>query len=504
MNRNENASTITGINWSFIRVIVLTLLKFVASVVLARLIVPADFGTIVIATIFTGFIGLFSTIGLGPAIIQKKLLNENHLRISFTLTIIFGILIYALIWFLAPFIAVFFKETRLVLILRIISVVVPMNGIATLGKCMLMRKILFKNLFFIDITSYFIGYVLIGIIMAMSGFKVWSLVIGIIANQFINLVLVLFIVEIPKKLLVRVKESKELLGFGSGMSLINIFIFFANNIDNIIISRFLSSYQVGLYNRAFNLMKLPFTGVSEPISNVLFSSFSGVQDELKNIERSFLRSINAVALISFPVLFSMALLSKYIILGLYGPNWEGAVRVFGILCMAGALKVIYNLTGPVTRATGKVFAEVWRQLIFVVILVGGILIGLYYGIEGVGIAVLAGSIWLYLSMASISIKILSSSWKKFFISQKYGFFISLILTSLLLIMVFAVEKFLPSIFIVYKLVIFVFLAIISYLCAILFLPKKLKGEIPGWVLDHYSSHLPLFLRKFLDKIFNRK
>ena len=503
MNKNIYTRTITGINWNLARVIVLSILKFAASIFLARLILPADFGIIVIATILTGFIGLFSTIGLGSAIIQKKILAENHIRISFTLSIIFGILIYIIIWFLAPFIAIFFKETKLTLILRIISVVVPMNGITTIGKSMLMREIKFKSLFFIDIISFFIGYLLIGIILALTGFKIWSLVFGIIANQFINLILILFITRMPKKLLIKVKESKELLGFGSGISLINIFIFFANNIDNIIIGRFLSSNQVGLYNRAFNLMKLPFTNISEPISNVLFSSFSGLQDDIKNIEKAFLRSINSVALISFPVLISMALLSKYIILGLYGPNWEGSIKVFQILCISGVLKVIYNLIGSVTRATGKVFAEVWRQFVFVAILVGGAVIGIHYGIEGVGIAVLLASIWLYLSMASISIKILKSSWKNYFLSQLYGFYISIILLVLILVMIFAVEKFLPLVPIIYKLLIFVFIIILAYLSCIIFLPKKVKGSIPGWIMENYSGHLPSFIQKFLKKSFNR-
>ena len=503
MNKNIYTSTIIGINWNLIRVVVLTILRFIASVVLARLIVPADFGIFVIALIVTGFIGLFSTIGLGSSIIQKKLLDERHIRISFTLSIIFGILIYVIIWFLAPFIALFFKETRLVLILRIISVSVPMNSIATTGMSMLQREMKFKSLFFIDATSYFVGYLLIGIILALSGFKVWSLVIGVAAEQFINLVLVLFITKFPKKFLIKIKESKELLRFGSGIGLINIFTFFANNIDNIVIGRFLTSGQVGLYNRAFQLMKLPSIGISEPVSNVLFSSYSGLQDDIKSIEKAFLRSINAVALISFPILISMALLSKYIILGLYGSNWEGAIKVFQILCIAGILKVIYNLTEPVTRATGKVFAEVWRQFVFVVMLAGGVVIGVHYGIEGVGIAVLAASIWLYLSMASISIKILKSSWKNYFLSQLYGFYLSIILLVLILFMVFAVEKLLPLVPIIYKLLIFVFIIILAYLSCIIFLPKKVKGSIPGWIMDNYLGRLPSFIQKFLKKSFNR-
>ncbi|TET14032.1 MAG: lipopolysaccharide biosynthesis protein [Actinobacteria bacterium] len=504
MNKNIYNQTVTGINWNLRRVIVLTILKFIASVVLARLILPADFGIIVIATILTGFTGLFSTIGLESALIQKKLLNESHIRISFTLSIIFGILVYITIFFLAPFIAIFFKEPRLVLILRIISVIIPIHGIATIGTGMLIREMKFKSIFLIDITSYFIGYMLIGIILALLGFKVWSLVIGIVSNQFINLLLVLFIVKIHKKFLIKIKESKELLVFGSGISLITIFTFFTNNIDNIVIGRFLSSDQVGIYNRAFNLMKLPFTNISEPISKVLFPFYSDLQYDIKNIEKAFMRSINAVALISFPILISMALLSKYIILGLYGTNWEGAIKVFQILCIAGILKVIYNLIGPVARATGNVFAEVWRQFIFVVILVGGAVIGTRYGIEGVGIAVLLASIWLYLSMASISIKILKSSWKNYFLSQLYGFYISIILFVLILVMVFAVEKFLPWVSIIYKLFIFIFIIIIAYISCILFLPKKVKGDIPGWIIDNYSSYLPSLIKKFLKKYFNRK
>jgi len=494
-------NTITGIKWNFIRALSQIFLSFFVGIILARLIDPADFGLFAITLVFIGFSAITSSIGVTQALIQRKRISQRSKRVSMTLTIITGALFYILFWFIAPFISGFFDIRELTLIIRIVSLIFISKGFSSYSRAMLIRYLRFRKIFIIEISSYIFGYSLVSITMAAFNYGVWSLVGGTLGGEIISLVLLLYFIRLPGKPLLEKEDAKRFLQFGGWVSVSAIFNYLANSLDNLIIGKNLTSRSLGFYNKAFQLMKLPLRNVAIPISEVLFPSYSSFQENILKVKKAYHRSINAVSLISYPILTSMAVCSKYIIVGLYGPNWEGAINIFRILSIAGIFRLVINLSGPVTKATGNIFAEAWRQFVYLFMVVTGSLLVVRYGIEFVGFAVLTASLIFYLLMAGISIKILKTTWKDFFRSQLPGIYVSIILFIASSAFIFLIERYLTNLSMSFLLICLALALSIIYIILILFLPDKIRGTVPAWFYGKYKSNLPVFLNRILKKCF---
>ena len=176
------------------------------------------------------------------------------------------------------------------------------------------------------------------------------------------------------------------------MSLIVSINFLSNNVDSLIIGRFLNPALLGLYTRAMQLCTLPLNRIAATLSAVMFPSFAEIRDERERLKEAYLKVVNLVALISFPLLAGLAMGAKFVILGLYGENWQGATSVLRILSLAGMIKVVTNMAAPVVQATGHPYAEVRRQILSLLVMTVGCLGLVRYGIEGAGWAVVISSL----------------------------------------------------------------------------------------------------------------
>ena len=249
--------TLSGLNWKFLSTAVQVVLTFAVGVVLARLILPQDFGLLGMALIFTGLAGVFTTLGMGPAIVQRQALTDAHIRTAVTLSTLLGLAITCMLWISSDTIALFFGDPRVSPVLKAMSLTFLLKGPSSTSQGLLRRKLQFKGLFFVELVSYLVGYTFFAVPMAFMGYGVWSLVVGTLAKAIISCGLLLFLVKPPLKPVLRRKETRELLGFGSGFTLICLLNYGATNVDSLVIGKFLSSAGLGFYSRAFGLMMLP-------------------------------------------------------------------------------------------------------------------------------------------------------------------------------------------------------------------------------------------------------
>lgn len=190
----------------------------------------------------------------------------------------------------------------------------------------------------------------------------------------------------------------------------------------------------------------------------------------------------------------MGICAKYIILGIYGPKWAGATMVLRLLCFAGMLRGIFHLAGSVVHATGKVYFEVRRQFIFLVLLTAGSLLGVKYGIEGVAAAFILGSLWMYLSMAQLVINIIRSNWRTFFYAQLPGLIIGFIVGIADVAFIFLFEHFLPKNMILLKLFLLIGSSALALFLSLTYLPRQSKGEMPAWIANEYRHYIPVPIR----------
>lgn len=494
--------TLSGIAWNFLRVFSQTFLGLGIGIALARLLPPADFGLLALAMVFIGLAELVSSLGMGPAVIRFANLTERHLRVALTLSLLMGGTLVVLFWLLADQIAALFGDERVADVLRILSVGLGFSALAAVSRGLMLRALDFKRLFKIEAVTYLVGSGAVSITLAVLGYGVWSLVIGAVVTLALSAIALL--IARPPKWGVSLSrpEVRDLLGFGSWVSLNNFINYLAANVDYLAIGKFLSPALLGLYSRAYQLVTLPLNKIAATLSAVLFPSYSEIQHDLDKLRRAYLKAVNATALITFPILAGMAVAAETVITGLYGDNWREASAALGILSVAGMLKAVFHLAGPVAQATGHIYAEVKRQAIYLGILSAGCLAAVSYGIEAVAWAVVLGSLWLYLSMAQLAGKILSVGWGEFFKSQLPGLAVAAIVSLMVVLTLESLSHWdwMPT---PVRLIIVVAVAGLSFLVCFFYLPGRIVGEMPAWLCLNYANRLPAPARDWLVRHFSR-
>lgn len=498
MNKSLTSQTISGVNWSLIKTYSKTVINIMVGVVLARLLPPSDFGLLGMTVIFTGLADLFSTMGMSASIIRVKELNKTHIRIATSSTIILGLLVYSVFYLSAPYIAEFYNELRLVSILRVLSITFILKGLSTVSYGQIMRRIDFKSILQIELGAFIFGYASVSIVLAFLGYGVWSLVIGRLTSTVISNVITLIKQPPSFGFVFKKKEFIELFSFGTGLSISKLLNYTAANIDYLIIGKFMNSFQLGLYQRSFNLMTLPINQISSSIYNVLFPAFSKVQDQSEKLKIAYLRTVKTTVFLLFPILTLFGVGGEYVIIGLYGENWRGAIGAFQILVFAGFFRSTLSYSGAIAHATGKIYVEVSQQVIYLITLTVGVLIGVNYGIEGASVAVVFALMVLFFLQSKLAMKIANVTLREFALAFLPGLSISVIVlfANLIFITMFSnIETQLPY---PIMLLILICVSILAYIISVIYLPQKIKGDVVSWVFEKYNRLIPNKFLKFYE------
>src|SRR5262245_10801215 len=191
--------TLSSLLWVFSGNSVQYVLRTIILIILARLLIPADFGVVSAALTIAQLTEIFALLGVGPAIVQRPDLSDTHLRTGFTSSIIFGTSLGGLIWLFAPAIAGFFQSDQVTSVLRVIIIVFPLSGVTVVAESLIRRHLRFRKLVQIEVTAYAISYGIVGISLALLGFGVWSLVGAYIVEEIIKAIALLIAHPHPKK-----------------------------------------------------------------------------------------------------------------------------------------------------------------------------------------------------------------------------------------------------------------------------------------------------------------
>src|SRR5690625_2704445 len=286
-NRNSLASkTIIGMFWMMSSKGAEAILQFIVLIVLARLLTPSDFGVINAAIVVISFTTVFSMIGVGPALIQRTDLTENHIRTGFTITLMLSVIFSLLMFFGSPIIAAFFKMDELIVILKAMSIIFILKGIGIVSESLLQKKLRFKIFAIFSVLSYFI-FGLTGVVFALFEFNYWSLVIAHLSQSFVQTLMLVLSERHNMRLQLQWDSAKELLFFGGGFTVARISNQVALQADNLVVGRWLGANALGLYSRAYQLMVMPTNLFGQVIDKVLFPAMAQIQSEKDKLTSSF-------------------------------------------------------------------------------------------------------------------------------------------------------------------------------------------------------------------------
>jgi O-antigen/teichoic acid export membrane protein len=417
--------TVSAAQWQMSSSTVKGILQFGVMVLLARLLTPEDFGLAALALIVVGFAEMVVDLGLGPALVQREEVTDRQVRAAFTASALIGIVIALLLMAAAPVFALVLRNGAVPEVLRWQAALFVFAGLGATARAMLERRLDFRSLFFVAFSSYVIGYAGVAITLALLGFGVWSLVFGSLAQGLVGAAVALALARHPMRPLLRRSELDDLLDFGLGVILNRIVVYASYNGDYFAVGRWLGSAALGLYSRAFQLVLFPLGHLQAVTWNVLFSAYSRLQDEPERAASAYLKGVQLTTLVVAPIMAGMLVAGPHLIVGLYGPQWAAATVPLQVLCAVGLLRAIYGMTGALTHAFGRVYAEFRRQAAFAVMVIAASVVGSSWGISGVAVGIAVAVVFMYFAMAQLAVQITACSWREFFAVQVPGVLVAL-------------------------------------------------------------------------------
>lgn len=326
-------------------------------VVLARVLLPADFGVVAAATVVVSLAQVLGELGLAKALVQRRDRVSEAAITAFWMNAVFGLLMTALAWALAPAVARYFGDPRISLALRALSPVMLLSALVAVPMGLLQREFRFKTLFWARLAGAALP-AMAGIPLALAGVGYWALVVGTLAGQLAQAVVLWQVGGWRPALMFDRALAAELLRFGRWALLAALLGWGYAWLDAVIVGRYLGAHEMGLYRTGGALVTLVFGLLFAPLLPVLYSLFSRAQHDLPLLRNSLLVVVRLSTLVVLPTAMLAYALRDVLATGLLGDRWREAGQVIAVLAMAQGISWLVSFNGELYRAVGRPLAEV--------------------------------------------------------------------------------------------------------------------------------------------------
>lgn len=401
----------SGFFWKFNEQISSQIVTFILSIVLARILTPKDYGTVALINVFITLADVFVTSGFGSALIQKRDADDVDFSTMFYISEIFSIVIYLILFFIAPYISIFYNNADLTLIIRVLALKLPLSAFNAIQQAYVSKKMLFKKIFISTTVSSIISG-LVGIIIAYLGFGVWALVVQYILNTIIISIALFVQLDWHPQLKFSWSSGKPLLDYGWKIVATSFMGNFFNQLRTLLLGKMYTPAELAFYNRGQKFPDLVSQNIDGTISTVLFPAISEFNDDLQKVKKMIRRSLRVSTFIIMPIMFGMAATSKPIILMLLTDKWIDSVPYMQYLCIAGAFGTISNTNMQAISAIGRsdvlLKLELIKKPLYLILL----LIGLKISVLAVAYTMLIYTIYSTVINMSPNRKLLNYKFKE--------------------------------------------------------------------------------------------
>lgn len=378
--------SLNALKWNYLGVVARIGLQLVAQITLARLLGPEPFGLFAAAFLLIGFLGLVADQGVGAALVQKKEIDEEDIRFAFTRLLFGGIAVAALAWTIAEPVASFFGNPDISIVAKGLAPALVLQTIGVVPLSLLKRDLAFKQIQILQVASYGLGFVLVGVVLAIAGAGIWSLVGAWCAQTLFLTASLLHKRPHACRLLIRAKDS-TLESFGARVLFTNLCNWTIENVDNLLVGRFFGTKALGLYAVSFNLVKNPANHLVVALQTVLFPTSSRAQDNADGLRRAYLTVLGGVAVVALPMFFGVGVLSETVIEGLFGQAWLPAAPILLPISLAMGFHSIMAIAGPVLWGKGAAGRELQVQLVMALLLILALVVASKISLEAMAWAV---------------------------------------------------------------------------------------------------------------------
>lgn len=382
MGTSLKKETAKGVAWSGIDKIVNVVVQLLANIILARLLVPKDFGLIALIAIFIQIAQAFIDSGFSNALIQKKDCNQTDFSTVYFFNLAISILFYAIIFVSAPFIARFFDNEQLTVLTRVVGLNLIIGSLAAVHKTRLTIQLRFKVQSIISLISSGTG-ASVAIWLAYNGYGVWSLVFLNQINIALQTILIYAFIKWSPSLVFSRESFKQLFSYSSkllGASLLHILY---RNIYPVVIGKKFSATELGYFNRADKFAEYPSGTLGSVISRVAFPIFSRIQNDNERLRTAYSKYIIFASLAIFPLMTGLMCLAEPLTVYVLKPKWLPLVPMLQILCIDWMTDHICSINLNVLYVKGRSDLALKLEFVKKGIALAILFISLYWGMIGV-------------------------------------------------------------------------------------------------------------------------
>lgn len=382
MPESLKQKTVKGVAWTSLDQALGTGFGFVIGVILARLLSPGDYGLLAMIAVFNAIAFSFLDSGFGNALIRKPDLTENDNCTAFYFNIVAGVVLYGIIWLIAPWVSVFYDKPILTQLLRVEALLLIISSFKIVQSTQLSRALNFKAKAIINVTSQVISGAL-AIYAAYHGLGVWALVLQHIASGIISLIMLWLFSPWRPRGKWNKKSLSYLWGYGSKLLASGLLDRIYGNIYPIIIGKFYSAADLGHYTRASHYAYLPSGTLTSVLQQVTFPVLSQIQEDTQRLAGSYRRMLRFTVFIVFPVMIGMAVLAYPLVITLVTDKWAPCVPYLQIICFSSMWYPVHAINLSLLQVKGRSDLFLRLEIIKKILITVVIFVCVPFGIMGI-------------------------------------------------------------------------------------------------------------------------
>lgn len=392
MPESLKKKTVKGVAWTSLDQVATLGFGFVIGVILARLLTPSDYGLLAMIAVFNAVALAFVNSSFGNALIRKPDMSENDSSTAFYFNIIVGVVMFGVIWLVAPLVSLFYDKPILTQLLRVEGLLLIISSFTIVQDAQLSRALNFKAKMIINVASQVIAGI-VAIIAAYRGFGVWSLVVQHIVSGIIRMVLMWVLSSWRPRGRWDKASFGYLWGYGSKMLASALLDTVYGNIYPIVIGKFYSAADLGQYSRARSYASMPATGITNVLQQVTFPVLSRIQDDEERLEHDYRRILRFAVFIVFPVMMGMAALARPLVISMVTDKWIECVPYLQVLCFSLMWYPVHAINLNLLKVKGRSDLFLRLEIIKKTITTVVIIISVPFGIMGICIGAIFTSVF---------------------------------------------------------------------------------------------------------------
>lgn len=448
--------TVSGLLWNFSGSFIQQGISFIVGIILARLLMPKEFGLIGMVAVFIAVSNSLVDSGFSQALIQRKNPTQADYDTVFYFNIGVSCLMYGTVFLSAGLAARFFAEPQLVSLLRVLALTIIVDSFNIIHRTILVKKIDFKILTRIQIiASLFSG--LIAILLAFKGFGVWSLVFRSVISSFVQSCLYWYYDRWLPTMQFSSRSFGSLFFFGSKLLASGLMDTLYQNIYYVIIGRYFSASELGFYSRADQFKSMVSQNITSTVATVTYPALSSIADQPERLKRGYRRAVRSTMFITFPLLFGLAVVAEPLLMLLIGEKWRQSVPYLQLLCFAAMLYPLHAMNLNILKVKGRSDLFLRLEILKKLMIVPIISVAIHWGITGLISGLILQSVLAYFINSFYASELISYPVKEQLRDIMPGFLIA----ALMGMIIYVFGLFLSDIHVV-KLVLQVFAAIGIY------------------------------------------